>query len=152
MSVELCKYDEFKGFKDSIDLIAESLADLDFDVIAGPEARGFIFGCPLAIKLGKGFVPIRKKGKLPFTTVEESYALEYGEDTVQIHSDAVKKGQKVLLVDDLLATGGTMGACRRLIENQGATVVACSFVIELGFLKGREMLGESLRIESLINY
>ncbi|MFT7618068.1 MAG: adenine phosphoribosyltransferase [Planctomycetota bacterium] len=140
------------GFRDSIDLIAESLAGVDFDVIAGPEARGFIFGCPLAVKLGKGFVPIRKKGKLPYTTVEESYALEYGEDTVQIHSDAVEKGQKVLLVDDLLATGGTMGACRRLIENQGATVVACSFVIELGFLNGREMLGETLRIESLINY
>lgn len=140
------------GFRTSIDAMAALLEGLEFDVIAGPEARGFIFGCPLALKMGKGFVPIRKKGKLPWKTVEESYALEYGEDTVQMHEDAVAPGQKVLLVDDLLATGGTMAACRRLVENQGAEVVATAFVIELGFLGGRKKLGDGLRIERLINY
>lgn len=141
-----------RGFEASIQAMAARLEGLEFDVIAGPEARGFIFGCPLALALGRGFAPIRKKGKLPWDTVEESYALEYGEDTVQMHADAVAPGQRVLLVDDLLATGGTMGACRRLIEKQGADVVAASFVIELGFLGGRDSLGDGLRIESLINY
>ncbi len=141
-----------KGFQMAIDTLAERVRDVEFDVILGPEARGFIFGCPLALKMGRGFAPIRKKGKLPWNTVEESYALEYGEDTVQMHDDAVRPGQKVLLVDDLLATGGTMAACRKLVENQGATVAACAFVIELGFLNGREKLGDNLRIESLLEY
>ncbi len=140
------------GFAASIDVLAASLSGVEFDVILGPEARGFIFGCPLAVKMEKSFAPIRKKGKLPWKTVEESYALEYGEDTVQMHEDAVKPGQRVVLVDDLLATGGTISACRRLVENQGAQVVACAFVIELAFLEGRKKLGNNLKIESLLVY
>ena len=140
------------GFKTTIDLLAQQVEALHFDLVVGPEARGFIFGCPLAAKLGLGFAPIRKKGKLPWRTIEETYALEYGDDTVQMHEDAVVAGQKILLVDDLLATGGTISACKRLVEQRGAEVVACSFVIELGFLAGRDQLGGKTPIHSLIEY
>jgi len=140
-----------EGLDTCIDLLAEAAADLKAEIVAAPEARGFIFGVPLAQRLGMGFAPIRKPGKLPWKTLEESYALEYGEDTVQMHADAVKPGQRVLMVDDLLATGGTMGACCRLVENAGAVVAGCVFVVELDFLKGRAQLGDR-EIRALINY
>ncbi|MCB9831255.1 MAG: adenine phosphoribosyltransferase [Planctomycetes bacterium] len=140
------------GFATAIDLLAESTRALGADLIAGPEARGFIFGTPLARSLDLGFAPIRKRGKLPWKTIEESYALEYGEDQVQMHEDAVRPGQKVLLVDDLLATGGTMAACRRLVEKAGGEVVGMAFVIELGFLAGRGKLGATSPVVSLIEY
>jgi len=119
------------------------------DKVAAIESRGFLFGAPLAMKLGVGFVPIRKPGKLPWKTNRVEYVLEYGKDAVEIHQDAVKLGERVLLVDDLLATGGTMGAACRLIESCGGTVAACAFVVELGFLPGRQALG-SHRVESLV--
>ncbi len=121
------------------------------DVVVGIESRGFIFGGVLAQQLGAGFVPVRKKGKLPSRVIEEEYALEYGRDVLAIHEDAIRKGQKVLAVDDLLATGGTMAATLRLIERLGGAVVACEFLIELTFLKGRERL-KGYRVESLIQY
>ena len=108
--------------------------------VAGAEARGFIFGAPLALELGVGFVPLRKPGKLPFQTVSVDYELEYGENTIEMHMDSISPSDRVLLVDDLLATGGTIAACRKLVEKQGATVVGAAFVIELIDLKGREKL------------
>ena len=121
------------------------------DVVVGVESRGFIFGGVLAREIGAGFVPVRKKGKLPAAVIEEEYELEYGRDVLAIHEDAIRKGQKVLVVDDLLATGGTMAATLRLVERLGGAVVACEFLIELKFLKGRERL-KGYRIESLIQY
>jgi adenine phosphoribosyltransferase len=121
------------------------------DVVAGIEARGFIFGAPVALALGVGFVPIRKSGKLPFTTVSAEYALEYGSATIEIHTDSVDPGQRVLLLDDVLATGGTAEAAARLLEGLGAEVVAITFLLELGFLGGRERLaGRDVR--SLVSY
>ena len=117
----------------------------------GVESRGFIFGGALAHQLKAGFVPVRKRGKLPAPTIEEEYALEYGRDVLAIHEDAVGKGQRVLVVDDLLATGGTMAATLRLVGRLGATVVGAAFLIELAFLKGRERLAGH-RIDSLIVY
>ena len=116
------------------------LDGVDFDVVVGPEARGFIFGMPIAYKLGKGFVVIRKKGKLPRETVSQQYDLEYGTAEVEIHKDAIKPGQKVVLVDDLLATGGTMEANIRLVERLGGVVEKVVFLIELAGLHGRERL------------
>lgn len=121
------------------------------DVVVGVESRGFIFGGALAREIGAGFVPVRKKGKLPAAVIEEEYELEYGRDVLAIHEDAIAKGQKVLVVDDLLATGGTMAATLRLLERLGGVVVACEFLIELTFLNGRERL-KGYRIESLIQY
>ncbi len=139
------------GLALSIDLLAEMAESMQADIIAAPEARGFIFGVPLAARTGLGFVPIRKPGKLPWRTLSETYELEYGTDTVQIHEDAFEKGARVLLVDDLLATGGTMGACCRLVEKAGAAVAGCAFVIELEFLNGREALAPHA-VQSLISY
>ena len=110
------------------------------DLVAGIESRGFIFGAPVATRLGIGFVPVRKKGKLPWKTVRQSYALEYGRDTVEIHKDAVEKGRRVLIVDDLLATGGTLSGTCKLIEKVGGIVAGCACVVELEFLKGRKKL------------
>src|SRR5262245_37578592 len=121
------------------------------DVVVGVESRGFIFGGAVAHQLGVGFVPVRKRGKLPGPTIEEEYELEYGRDVLAIHQDAIRAGQRVLAVDDLLATGGTMAATLRLIERLGGNVVACDFLIELVFLKGRERL-RGYRVESLIRY
>ena len=121
------------------------------DVVVGVESRGFIFGGVLARELGAGFVPVRKKGKLPAAVIEEEYELEYGRDVLAIHEDAIRQGQKVLVVDDLLATGGTMAATLRLIERLGGVVVAAEFLIELRFLKGRDRL-KGYRVESLIQY
>ena len=130
------------AFQEAIDRMVAQVKSVEFDVIAAPDARGFIFGVPIALAYRVPFVPIRKAGKLPYDTASYSYELEYGTDTLEMHGDAVGQCQKVLLVDDLLATGGTIGACGDLIELQGAAVAAYSFLIELEFLEGRGKLGE----------
>ena len=140
-----------EAFKESIDRIAEHLRDKNVDVILGLEARGFIFGVPVAYALGVGFVPVRKKGKLPAETVSVDYSLEYGVDVLEIHKDAIKKGQRVAIVDDLLATGGTVDAVAKLVEKVGAEVVALDFAIELTELRGRDKL-EGYEIMSLVQY
>lgn len=140
-----------EAFKESIDRIAEHLRGKNVDVILGPEARGFIFGVPVAYALGVGFVPVRKKGKLPAETVSVEYSLEYGVDVLEIHKDAIKKGQRVAIVDDLLATGGTVDAVAKLVEKVGAEVVALDFAIELTELRGRDKL-EGYEIMSLVQY
>ncbi len=121
------------------------------DVIVGIESRGFLFGMPLAARLGVGFVPVRKPGKLPRPVLEERYALEYGEDALQLHTDDLRAGQKVLIVDDLLATGGTASAACALVEKAGASVLGCLFLIELAALGGRGKLGER-RVNALVEY
>ena len=131
-----------EGLKLAIDGLAAAVDPASYDLVVGIESRGFIFGTALADRLGKGFVPIRKPGKLPSETASQSYELEYGTDTIEIHTDACDAGQRVLMVDDLLATGGTMGAALDLVRKIGGVPVACAFVIELGFLPGREKLGD----------
>lgn len=121
------------------------------DVVAGIEARGFIFGPPLAYRLGAGFVPLRKPGKLPAKTVKEEYALEYGTDALEVHEDAIQEGSRVLIVDDLLATGGTAAASVRLVRKLKGEIVGCGFAVELTFLKGREKL-DGIDVFSLIEY
>jgi len=139
------------GLHLAIDLMQEKVKDWDFDVVVGPESRGFIFGVPIAYNLRKPFVPVRKKGKLPCETIEVEYELEYGSAVIEIHKDAIKKGQKVLIVDDLMATGGTIEAIVKLIEMLGGEVVGSVFLMELAGLKGRERL-KDLNIESVICY
>ena len=129
-----------EGLKSSIDGLAGLVDPASYDLVCGVESRGFIFGTALALALGKGFVPIRKPGKLPWKTDSESYELEYGTDTIEIHTDAVSAGQRVLMVDDLLATGGTMEAALKLVRKIGGEPVGCAFVIELLFLGGRARL------------
>ena len=140
-----------KAFKFAVDKIIEDLRDKNVDIVVGPEARGFLMGTPVAYGLEVGFVPIRKPGKLPYETVKFEYDLEYGTDTLEIHKDAILKGQRVAIVDDLLATGGTMVATAKLIESLGGEVVAMEFLIELEFLNGRDILG-NYHINSLIKY
>jgi adenine phosphoribosyltransferase len=125
--------------------------DLKIDLIAGPEARGFVVGAPLAYALGLGFVPIRKSGKLPGETIEVDYALEYGKDKLAMHKDAIRPGQKILIADDLLATGGTIATSIQLIEQLGGDIVGSVFLIELNYLNGREKLN-GIRVQSLIQY
>lgn len=140
-----------KAFSQTIDTLCEPYLNSNVDMVVGIESRGFIFGGAAAIKLEAGFVPIRKKGKLPAETFCEEYALEYGTDTIEIHKDAITKGMKVLLIDDLLATGGTAAASVRLLRRVGSEIVGAAFLIELGFLGGREQLvGVPLHV--LINY
>ena len=139
------------GLKLSIDLIQEKLEGLDFDVIAGTESRGFIFGVPVAYNMHKAFVPVRKKGKLPCETVSREYALEYGTAAIEIHKDAIKPGQKVVVIDDLIETGGTIEAAVKLIEELGGEVVKVVFLMELAGLKGRERL-KDYDVESVICY
>ncbi len=127
-------------FKASLDLLAETAGEHQIDKVVGIDARGFIFAAGVAQLLGAGFVPVRKKGKLPWTTHEMAYTLEYGESIVEIHADAVKPGEKILLVDDLLATGGTAAASIKLLKALDADIVAVSFLIELASLKGRDAL------------
>ena len=127
-------------FKMAVDLFADRQKKAAIDKVAVIESRGFLFGAAVAYKLGLGIVPIRKKGKLPYKTVEATYDLEYGSATLQMHVDAVKKGERVLLIDDLLATGGTAAASAKMIEDLGAQVVEIDFLIELAFLKGRDKL------------
>lgn len=128
------------AYQESIQLISEFAKDKKVDVIVGPEARGFLFGCPVALALHCGFVPVRKPGKLPREVFSQSYDLEYGSNEIQMHSDSIQAGQNVLVVDDLLATGGTVEAAISLIEKMGGNVVGTAFLIELEALKGRELL------------
>jgi len=130
-----------QGLALAIDGMARAVDAASYDIVCGIESRGFIFGTALARQLNKGFVPIRKPGKLPWKTAAESYELEYGKDTIEIHVDACNTGKRVLMVDDLLATGGTMEAALKLVRRIGGEPVACCFVIELGFLPGRAKLG-----------
>ena len=129
-----------EGLHLAIDQMQEKLEGVDFDVVLGPESRGFIFGVPIAYNMHKAFVPVRKKGKLPGPTSSQTYDLEYGTATIEIHKDAIKPGQKVVIVDDLIATGGTTEAIIRLVESIGGEVMKISFVMELAGLKGREKL------------
>ena len=139
------------AFKEAIRLMAAPYKPGSVDVVVGAESRGFIFAAGIALALGAGFVPIRKKGKLPAKTTAVSYDLEYGTDTLEMHVDAVGKGARVLMVDDLLATGGTMAACCEMIEKAGGRIAGVEFLIELSFLKGREKLSK-YPIRSLIVY
>ena len=139
------------ALKYTIDKISEYLKDKNIDVVVGPEARGFLFGVPVAYAIGAGFVPVRKKGKLPYETIGVSYDLEYGSDELEIHKDAIKPGQRVAIVDDLLATGGTIASVAKLVEEIGGKVVTADFVIELKELNGRAKL-EGYDIMSLLEY
>lgn len=139
------------SFRRALDLFYERYKDDKIQKVACVEARGFILGAALAARLGAGFVPIRKKGKLPAEKIQEQYALEYGSDVIEIHKDAIQQGERVLVHDDLLATGGTIQAACKLVERLGGTVVGVSFLIELSFLKGRERL-QGYNIFSIIQY
>lgn len=139
------------GLRLAIDTMQDKVADLDYDVVVGPESRGFIFGTPIAYNNHKPFILIRKKGKLPRETVEISYDLEYGQATIEMHKDSIAPGQKVLIVDDLIATGGTTEAMIRLVESLGGIVVGVVVLIELAGLKGREKI-QGYRLESAICY
>ena len=140
------------AFRECIKQITDHYRDKDIDVIVSSEARGFILGATLAYELGVGFVPIRKKGKLPSKAVNLTYQKEYESDTIEIHEDSIEHGQKVLLIDDLLATGGTIKANAELVEKLGGKVVGIGFLIELEYLHGREALGDKYEIFSIINY
>lgn len=140
-----------EGMKDAIDQMTAKLDGVDFDLVLGPESRGFIFGMPVAYNMGKGFVPVRKAGKLPAEVVKKEYALEYGTAVIEMHKDAIQPGQKVVIVDDLMATGGTAKAIVEMVEEMGGEVAAMLFLIELDFLEGRKVLPE-YRIESVIHY
>jgi adenine phosphoribosyltransferase len=139
------------ALKESVDQLGDHYRETGVDVVVGMESRGFIFGMPLAYNLGVGFVPVRKPGKLPAATAAESYALEYGTNTLEIHVDAIEPGQKVLIVDDLLATGGTAKATCNLVEKLGGNIVGLAFVIELNFLNGRDKL-QDYDVFSLLRY
>jgi adenine phosphoribosyltransferase len=138
-------------FRDVIDYFAETHSSAEIDVVVGIEARGFIFGAPLALELGAAFVPFRKPGKLPYEKVRVDYSLEYGIDSLEAHRDAVAPGQRVLIVDDVLATGGTAAAATRLVQQMGGDVVGVCFLVELGFLNGRQRLAE-VAVDSLLLY
>ena len=140
-----------EGLKLAIDGMNDLLKDVDYDIVAGPESRGFIFGVPVAYANGKGFVPVRKLGKLPCETISEDYSLEYGTATLEMHKDAIKPGQKVVIIDDLIATGGTTEAIIKLIERLGGVVVKIVFLIELEGLNGREKL-TGYNVDSVIKY
>ncbi len=140
------------AFRECIKRMAEHFRDKDADLIVSSEARGFIIGAPLAYELGLGFVPIRKKGKLPSKAVNLTYQKEYESDTIEIHEDSIEPGQKVLLIDDLLATGGTIKANAELVEKLGGNIVGIRFLIELEYLHGREALGDKYEVFSIINY
>ncbi|RGF42716.1 adenine phosphoribosyltransferase [Roseburia sp. AF42-8] len=139
------------GLQLAIDSMIKLLDGVDFDVVAGTESRGFIFGVPIAYEMHKPFVPVRKKGKLPCETISQSYDLEYGQATIEMHKDSIKPGQKVVLVDDLIATGGTIEAAIKLVEQLGGEVVKVIFLMELAGLKGRERL-KGYDVASVITY
>ena len=139
-------------FKAACDDLTEFAKNVGAEIIAGPESRGFIFGCPIANNLKIGFIPIRKPNKLPRETVEVAYELEYGKNILCMHKDAIKKGQKVLIVDDLLATGGTVKAAIELVNKLGGVVVGCAFLIELSDLEGRKMIPSQYPVKTLIKY
>ena len=140
-----------EGFEMSVEKLVDMLEETEFDLILGSESRGFVFGAPVAYVMGKGLVLVRKKGKLPRETISEDYELEYGHATLEIHKDSIKKGQKVVIVDDLIATGGTTKAVIDLVERLGGEVVKICFVMELAGLNGREKL-KGYDVESLIVY
>ena len=140
-----------EGMKEAIDRMTAKLEGIDLDLVLGPESRGFIFGMPVAYNMGKGFVPVRKAGKLPAEVVSKEYALEYGTATIEIHKDAIQPGQKVVIVDDLMATGGTAKAIVEMVEEMGGEVAALLFLIELDFLEGRKVL-PAYKIESVLHY
>ncbi len=139
------------ALKETVSLLSQRASGWTPGVVAGIESRGFLFGTGVALALGTGFVPVRKPGKLPYDTLRVEYDLEYGTDALEMHADAVKPGEKVVLVDDLLATGGTMEAACKLVEELGAVVAGCLFVVELTGLKGRERLA-GREVESLVQY
>lgn len=141
-----------ESLKLSVDLMQDKIKEIDFDVVVGPESRGFIFGMPIAYNLGKPFAPVRKKGKLPCETVSVEYDLEYGSAVIEMHKTAIKPGQRVVIVDDLMATGGTLEAIVKLVEQLGGKVVGAVFLIELAGLKGRERLKNIPNVESVICY
>lgn len=140
-----------EAFRESCDLLAARYKGMKIDKIAGIDARGFVFGSVLAYQLNIGFIPVRKKGKLPFKTITESYSLEYGTNEIELHEDAVSKGEKVLIIDDLIATGGTVNAAIKLIEKLGGVVAECAFVVELPDLHGREKL-KGYQVFSLVQF
>jgi len=140
-----------EAYKYATNQIVEYAKDKKIDIIVGPEARGFIIGCPVAYSLGVGFAPVRKEGKLPRETIKVSYGLEYGEDVLTIHKDAIKPGQRVLITDDLLATGGTIEATIQLVEQLGGVVAGIAFIIELSYLEGRKKL-DGYDVLTLMNY
>ena len=139
------------AFQYAMQQLINTVKDREFDLIVGPESRGFIFGAPMAYALKKGFVPIRKKGKLPYKTIQVEYELEYGTDILEIHEDAVKPGQKVIIVDDLLATGGTTASNIKLVEQLGGIVTDIVYLVELEFLKGRERL-QGYQVHSIVKF
>ena len=141
-----------EGLSIAVDAISDSLCGLEYDLVIGPESRGFIFGVPLAYKMKKGFVPARKVGKLPAETAKKSYALEYGEAEIEVHKDAIYPGSRIVLVDDLLATGGTAKAVADLVTELGAELVGMAFLIELAALEGRKVLAGYDNIKSMIVY
>ena len=140
-----------KAFHETIETMAQPLEEHDFDLVVGIESRGFFFSSALATRLGKGQVPVRKPGKLPSETIQVTYRLEYGADSLEMHADAIQPGQRVVIVDDVLATGGTARGVADLVEKLGAKVVRLSFLIELDFLKGREKLN-GYDVHALLNY
>jgi adenine phosphoribosyltransferase len=140
-----------RGLREAIEKLSHHYRNREIDIVVGAEARGFILASTVAYNLGAGFVPVRKPGKLPYEKISMSYALEYGTDTLEMHKDSIKKGQHVLLVDDLLATGGTMATCCKMVESLGGKIVGCAFLIELAFLNGRKML-DNYDVFSLITY
>lgn len=129
-----------EALKLSCDILYDRYKSMKIDKVVGIDARGFVFGAVLSYKLGIGFIPVRKKGKLPWKTIEETYSLEYGQGTLEIHEDALQKGERVVVVDDLIATGGTVGATVNLVRKLGAEVIECAFIVELPDLKGREKI------------
>ena len=145
-----CK--DSKALKYIIEYLTEQFKDKGIDYVAAVESRGFIFGAPLAVNIGAGLVLIRKPGKLPADVVSQEYELEYGSDKIEMHKDAIEKGKKVLVVDDLLATGGTIAAACKLIKKVGAKPVACAFVIELSDLNGREKIDSDIEVVSMLKY
>lgn len=143
--------EDAEGLQEAIKLIEKELEGIEFDYVAGTESRGFIFGTPVAYSMKKGFIPVRKAGKLPGKTISKSYDLEYGKATIEIHEDALKKGDRVVFIDDLIATGGTAKAACQLMEEAGAEIVKSVFLIELEDLNGRRVL-EKYNISSIVKY
>ncbi len=140
-----------EGLREAVETISNHYKNKKIDIVVGAEARGFILAPTIAFNIGAGFVPVRKSGKLPYEKISMSYALEYGTDTLEIHKDGIKKGQQVLMVDDLLATGGTMAACCKLVESLGGKIIGCAFLIDLTFLNGKKALNK-YDVFSLIKY
>ena len=138
-------------FRETCDAFYNRYKDMKIDKIVGIDARGFIFGAVLAYKMNVGFIPVRKKGKLPFKTIQETYTLEYGEDTLEIHEDAIQKNEKVIIVDDLIATGGTIGATVKLVKKLGGDIIECAFIVELPDLNGRDQI-QGCKIYSITEF